>query len=119
MEPFELTGSRTGKGGHTMTCSNCGRVNVADAEFCENCGMGLPRVCAQYGSPLKPSAQLCKKCGTPVAAPAVVSSTPARTADRLADLHRSAPFALQEKFHAMSAQAASERKPVTILFTDT
>src|SRR5512135_3362608 len=101
-----------------MTCSNCGRVNDADAEFCENCGMALPRVCAQCGSPLKPSAQFCKKCGTPVAAPAIVSSSPARIADRLTALHRSAPFALQEKFHAASAQAAGERKPVTILFTD-
>src|SRR5512135_2653335 len=95
-----------------MTCSNCGHVNDADAEFCENCGMALPRVCAQCGSPLKPSAQFCKKCGTPVAAPAVVSSSPARTADRLADLHRSAPFALQEKFHAMSAPHRSPRNSI-------
>ncbi len=105
-----------------MKCAKCGFENDADAGFCENCGVALPRVCAACGSPLKPGVKFCKKCGTPVMRPAISSGTGRASEnerrDRLSVLRQSAPQDLQDKILATRDQMEGERKPVTILFTD-
>lgn len=97
-----------------MKCIKCGYENDGDAEYCENCGSALARVCANCNNPLKPGVGFCKKCGTPVS-----SHYPsAGEKERLASLQQTAPPALREKIRTASAQIEGERKPVTILFTD-
>src|SRR5512146_2823279 len=105
-----------------MKCARCGFNNDEDAGFCENCGEVLTRVCATCGSALKPGARFCNKCGMPVTQPAIGSQAGEVTDDeqrhRLTALRQSAPQGLQDKILATRAQIESERKPVTILFTD-
>jgi ABC-type oligopeptide transport system substrate-binding subunit/class 3 adenylate cyclase/tetratricopeptide (TPR) repeat protein len=97
-----------------MKCPTCGFENDEDAEFCENCGSSLKRVCSNCQASLKPGARFCKKCGTPV--PETHSAPGA--GERLAQLQQSAPSDLKEKIRSSSALVEGERKPVTILFTD-
>ncbi len=97
-----------------MNCIKCGYENDGDAEFCENCGSALARVCAHCNNPLKPGVSFCKKCGTPVSS----QHPSAGEQERLATLQQAAPFNLKEKIRTVSAQIEGERKPVTILFTD-
>ncbi len=91
-----------------MKCPNCSHENPPDARFCQNCGQPLEQRCPSCGTSNSPNAKFCKHCGTSLAA----------WLDQLGALRQAAPQALQEKMRAASLNIESERKPVTILFTD-
>ena len=107
-----------------MNCPECNFENDSDAAFCENCGVKLTRACANCGATLKPNAKFCKQCGTPVnaqpqhSAPAQNTAPASSSAQRLVEIQRAAPRALQEKIRAARPAMQGERKTVTILFTD-
>lgn len=97
-----------------MKCDKCGFENDADAEYCENCGEVLPRICANCRTPLKPKAKFCKVCGTSVSAqPALVGVSGVS-----ADSSKGATAHGRKITLKTSTRIEGERKPVTILFTD-
>src|SRR6266545_7446746 len=46
-----------------MQCAQCGVVNPADMNFCEECGARLVRRCPSCGYEVKPATKFCGKCG--------------------------------------------------------
>ena len=97
-----------------MTCPQCQHDNRAAAKFCENCGTGLPRLCAGCGTALRPAAKFCDECGQAVAA------APASALDRAAV---SAPVGytpkhLADKILTSRSAVEGERKQVTVVFVD-
>jgi len=96
-------------------CTSCGFENAAEANFCQQCGMRLTRLCAQCGQILDPAARFCIACGASVDEVPQVSSTP--------PIHYT-PRHLAERIlaeqAAMEARAATsgERKTITALFAD-
>jgi class 3 adenylate cyclase/tetratricopeptide (TPR) repeat protein len=73
-----------------MTCALCGTQNRPTAKFCRRCGSPLCRVCPN-GHPVEPDATFCDECGAGV-------ESPLRP--------------------AAAAAPSSERRLVTVLFTD-
>ena len=47
-----------------MQCPSCNAKVGATAKFCEECGHGLPRVCATCGHANAAQAKFCAECGT-------------------------------------------------------
>ncbi|WP_432260693.1 adenylate/guanylate cyclase domain-containing protein [Cupriavidus sp. TMH.W2] len=108
-----------------MRCSRCGFANLAGANFCEECGTRLARVCPQCGEEATAAAKFCRACGfalsdaptsaaatsaaPPPAAPAPVQYTPPHLADRI--------LAEQAAMEARG-ETAGERKTITALFAD-
>jgi adenylate cyclase len=107
-------GGRFGAPHEGMTCPQCQHDNRAAAKFCENCGAGLPRLCAGCGTALRPAAKFCDECGqavtaAPASAPdrAVVSAPVGYTPKHLAD-----------KILTSRSAVEGERKQVTVVFVD-
>ena len=97
-----------------MKCNKCGFENDADAEYCENCGEVLARICANCHAPLKPKARFCKVCGTSISAQrAAIDET-----GNQARVSRGDTAQIRKTPEKPSTRIEGERKPVTILFTD-
>ncbi|WP_454741849.1 adenylate/guanylate cyclase domain-containing protein [Cupriavidus necator] len=108
-----------------MRCTACGFANLAGANFCEECGARLVRVCPQCGEEATPAAKFCRACGfaladSPARSPAAPAPpVPAATAP----VHYTPPH-LAERILAEKAameargEAAGERKTITALFAD-
>lgn len=97
-----------------MKCNKCGFENDADAEYCENCGEVLARICANCHAPLKPKARFCKVCGTSISAQrAAIDET-----GNQAWVSRGDTAQMRKTPEKPSTRIEGERKPVTILFTD-
>ncbi|WP_354686568.1 adenylate/guanylate cyclase domain-containing protein [Cupriavidus necator] len=105
-----------------MRCTRCGFANLEGANFCEECGARLARICPQCGEEATPAAKFCRACGFALgdspavpaapdrpAAPAPVHYTPPHLAERI--------LAEREAMEARG-ETAGERKTITALFAD-
>ncbi|MGD9317552.1 MAG: adenylate/guanylate cyclase domain-containing protein, partial [Anaerolineae bacterium] len=99
-----------------MRCPRCDTENPDQAKFCLNCGARLAAVCPRCQAPLPTQARFCTECGRQVATP---SPSGAAAHDLLAQpLQRLVPQAYADRLLATRGQAVSERRLVTILFSD-
>ncbi len=96
-----------------MKCPHCSTENAPESKFCENCGKPLEATCPNCGKPVTAGAKFCRNCGYNL-----VGATAPAPAERLANLQRAAPSALQNKVLSARGQMQGERKLVTVLFTD-
>ncbi|MBN1136401.1 MAG: tetratricopeptide repeat protein [Anaerolineae bacterium] len=108
-----------------MQCPQCQAENPDQAKFCLECGAKLQAVCPQCGAALPPQAKFCFECGARIEAPAPTlppAPTPAAlppTDAALAEaLKRLIPKEFAERLLATRGKAGSERRMVTILFSD-
>ncbi|WP_349606461.1 adenylate/guanylate cyclase domain-containing protein [Cupriavidus sp. DF5525] len=96
-------------------CTKCAFENAVGANFCQQCGNRLVRVCLRCGHALDPTARFCNACGEPV------SELP--QALPVAPIHYTPPY-LAERIWAEQAaleargKTAGERKTITVLFAD-
>ncbi|AGW90534.1 MULTISPECIES: adenylate/guanylate cyclase domain-containing protein [Cupriavidus] len=107
-----------------MRCTSCGFANLAGANFCEECGARLVRVCPQCGEEATHAAKFCRACGFALAdAPAAAPSSKPPAPPVPAPVHYTPPH-LAERILAEKAameargEAAGERKTITALFAD-
>lgn len=49
-----------------MRCASCGVDNTQGANFCEECGAQFVRICPSRGQHVRPTAEFCPDCGTPL-----------------------------------------------------
>jgi adenylate cyclase len=104
-----------------VTCPQCQHANRPAAKFCENCGAGLPRLCASCGTPLRPTAKFCDECGqavTAAAAPATVAKAPATERAAASAPVGYTPKHLADKILTSRSAVEGERKQVTVVFVD-
>ncbi|QUN32146.1 AAA family ATPase (plasmid) [Cupriavidus sp. KK10] len=96
-------------------CTICGFENAIGANFCEQCGNRLARLCARCGHELSPAARFCNACGEPVSEiPQASSAAPVHyTPPHLAERIRAEQAALEAR-----GETAGERKTITVLFAD-
>jgi class 3 adenylate cyclase/tetratricopeptide (TPR) repeat protein len=104
-----------------MRCPKCQAANLADAQFCEACGVKLEVVCPSCGTSASATARFCRKCGAAVAGP--VSNNPqplapSSQAPKPAGPHSYTPKHLAEKILTSRSALEGERKQVTVLFAD-
>jgi class 3 adenylate cyclase/predicted ATPase len=83
-----------------MLCPSCAAEVPEGSNFCEQCGMALPRSCPGCGHVNSTNARFCSKCGANLASPSEVSDR----ASPVAPLTPNAPSA--------------ERRQLTIMFCD-
>jgi class 3 adenylate cyclase len=83
-----------------MTCSSCGAENRPGRKFCANCGAALAFVCPACGAVNEPEDRFCGECGASLTSDAVATTSAAA---------EPAP---------VLASAPSERRLVSVLFTD-
>lgn len=104
-----------------MRCTHCGFENPADANFCEECGAGLPPVCPVCGRVSTRTAKFCAGCGASMAAAS--PRGPAEPASASVPIQYT-PRHLVERILAEQAtmetrgSTAGERKTITALFAD-
>lgn len=108
-----------------MQCPQCQADNPDQAKFCLECGARLQAVCPQCGAALPPQAKFCFECGAKIGAPpaapapAPVPAGPPPTEAALAEaLKRLVPKEFADRLLATRGKAGSERRMVTILFSD-
>src|SRR5262245_6609495 len=92
-----------------MQCRRCQHTNPSRADFCEQCGARLGRVCSNCGGQLAPTVKFCPECGRSVS-----ESFP----PRLASPEAYTPKHLAEKILTSRSALEGERKLVTVLFAD-
>ena len=107
-----------------MECPQCRTANPEGVKFCHECGAKLHAVCPRCGAALQPQVKFCSECGahvaaalppTPGPAPTLIPSIPDAIVGRL---QRLVPREYAERLLATRGQVASERRTVTILFSD-
>ncbi|WP_028222568.1 adenylate/guanylate cyclase domain-containing protein [Paraburkholderia oxyphila] len=104
-----------------MRCTHCGFENPADANFCQECGAGLPPACPACGRVSSPGAKFCAGCGAPMAAAAIRGA--AQSASSSVPIQYT-PRHLVERILAEQAtmetrgSTVGERKTITALFAD-
>ncbi len=94
-----------------MKCPVCGRESPEQTRCCSDCGTKLAASCRQCGALVSLGARFCSECGTEV------DATPSLTAIESA-LRRLVPKEYAERLLATRGQAPTERRTVTILFSD-
>jgi len=90
------------------TCPSCRHNNPPGANFCQECGSRLPRICVNCRTEISADAKFCHRCGKPVNSvdsrdDAISAYTPRHLADEILNSRS----ALQ-----------GENKQVTVLFAD-
>jgi class 3 adenylate cyclase/tetratricopeptide (TPR) repeat protein len=94
-----------------MRCPGCGSANRDGAEFCRDCGQGLPGACPACGAAMEPGSRFCDACGTALRVSLAASP-------RLGSPVSYTPPHLVAKILAAGRQLQGERKQVTVLFCD-
>ena len=98
-----------------MECPRCGATNPDDANFCDECGSTLDKVCGSCGHSNRDKAKYCGKCGVGLEAPgagqAKASSTPQSPIVYT-------PSHLAKKILDNKLALEGERKQVTVMFAD-
>jgi ABC-type oligopeptide transport system substrate-binding subunit/class 3 adenylate cyclase len=106
-----------------MDCPQCGTGNPDGANFCLGCGARLARACPRCGTDLPLQARFCIACGAPVNGvpaklPPAQAEEPPGAEIIAARLQRLVPKEYAERLLATRGRAGSERRMVTILFSD-
>jgi hypothetical protein len=89
-----------------VTCATCGTENRAGRKFCSSCGSPLALICGSCGAANEPSDRFCGECG------AELGGSTAPVGPRVAGVGDAVPGI------AEAALPASERRLVSVLFTD-
>jgi len=100
-----------------MRCAQCETENPEGARFCLHCGAGLALPCPRCNTELPPEARFCFACGAEVVAPPV-DALPSAPGFLTEHLLRLVPQEYADRLVATRGQAPSERRLVTILFSD-
>ena len=95
-----------------MECSKCHRVNPHDVKFCVNCGNLLETTCARCGSSNSPTFNFCGQCGFDLSKAAETAALNGN------EHHTRISESLSPKTIASRIPTESERKHVTVLFSD-
>jgi class 3 adenylate cyclase len=110
-----------------VKCPSCQTDNPSAAKFCLNCGTHMPQACISCGAILPPQANFCPNCGAAQVASAPQTPTvppqptaaPASSADALLQrLQRMVPQEYARRLLETRGKVATERRQVTILFSD-
>ncbi|MBM4466215.1 MAG: tetratricopeptide repeat protein [Chloroflexi bacterium] len=101
-----------------MQCPKCNTENLEGAKFCLNCGAKLVTTCSQCGSELPLQARFCFVCGTLVSAPPSEAAREPGAVGLTEALKRLVPKEFAERLLATRGKVGSERRMVTILFSD-
>ncbi|KWR85539.1 adenylate/guanylate cyclase domain-containing protein [Cupriavidus sp. IDO] len=105
-----------------MRCANCGFENLAQGNFCEECGARLVRNCPGCGAETSPLAKFCGACGIPLNG--FIPGEPERPGPKgLAPVHYTPPHLAERILTEQAAREAKgeetgERKTITALFAD-
>src|SRR6516165_6869789 len=94
-----------------MRCANCGRENLADSAFCEQCGRKLELHCPACKAPVSVGARFCRKCGTSLSATSISREAIATRSSSGAGIRLLAEQATADTIDG-------ERKTVTAFFAD-
>jgi len=98
-----------------MQCPRCSAENPDQANFCLNCGARLTLACPKCGTELPPHARFCFSCGAQIATAETMGD---RASAAVRALKRLAPAEFAERLLATRGQVVSERRIVTMLFSD-
>jgi predicted ATPase/class 3 adenylate cyclase len=101
-----------------MQCPNCRTENSSRSEFCVHCGARLICLCPQCGMALPPTARFCSNCATPIVPSSIAGSREAHPSALNEALRRLVPKEYAERLLAAGGRVASERRTVTVLFSD-
>ena len=101
-----------------MQCPDCRTENSSRSEFCVHCGTRLIWLCPQCGTALPRAARFCSNCATPITLSATAGPPEAHRSALSEALRRLVPKEYAERLFAAGGQVASERRIVTILFSD-
>ncbi|MFN2185205.1 MAG: adenylate/guanylate cyclase domain-containing protein, partial [Anaerolineae bacterium] len=108
-----------------MRCVQCDTENPEGARFCLSCGAGLALACPRCNTELPPEARFCFACGAELGAPAAarparppVDASPPAPGFLTDRLLRLVPQEYADRLVATRGQVPTERRLVTILFTD-
>ncbi len=101
-----------------MHCPRCGTDNPAQARFCLNCGEKLVAICPDCGAETPPNASFCPSCGTAMQAGSAEALQQQSAAAFAAAAERLIPREFAERLYAARGQVVTERRLVTILFSD-
>jgi ABC-type oligopeptide transport system substrate-binding subunit/class 3 adenylate cyclase len=105
-----------------MICPQCGTQNPDDARFCLQCATRLILVCAECGTELPPQAKFCINCGAPAVVPPTTLDSPAPDLGEAKGIDKAIarllPTEYADRLQALQGQVSSERRMVTILFSD-
>ena len=108
-----------------MRCPQCDTENPEGAKFCLHCGASLALTCPHCNTELPPEARFCFACGAELIAPPdappprPAADTPASAPSFLTDrLLRLVPQEYADRLVATRGKVPTERRLVTILFSD-
>jgi class 3 adenylate cyclase/tetratricopeptide (TPR) repeat protein/ribosomal protein L40E len=103
-----------------MRCTQCNAENPEHARFCWRCGAKLPEVCPRCNALLLPQARYCSECGAEVGAtpPPGIPPSPSAPGFLTDRLLRLVPQEYADRLVSTRGQVPSERRLVTILFSD-
>ncbi|MDE2049253.1 MAG: AAA family ATPase, partial [Betaproteobacteria bacterium] len=102
----------------TMRCPRCQFDNLADADFCQECGAGLGLQCGICQAVNPAASKFCRKCGVHLGGAGAAAAREPRAPDPSSN----APAHLAEQFRDAQAEQlranTGERKFITALFAD-
>src|SRR5262249_61225184 len=94
-----------------MKCPRCQHENPSQAKFCLECGARLAHRCGQCGTELPAGAKFCLEGGQ-------AGGGPNAAQDRFSSPESYTPKYLAEKILTSKSALESERKEVTVRFSD-
>jgi len=101
-----------------MLCPRCHAENPDGARFCPSCGEKLIAICPQCQAEASPQARFCPSCGSAMQAGSAEALQQQSAAALAQAAQRLIPNEFAERLRATRGQVFSERRMVTILFSD-
>ncbi len=105
-----------------MQCPQCQHDNLADAKFCNECGIPLAMRCSACGTENPPGAKFCKECGASIVTSTPVPASPQSQRQPAPEQELEplsyTPQHLAEKILTSRSALEGERKQVTVMFAD-
>ena len=98
-----------------IECPTCKHREFVGTLFCSECGTGLPLLCPECGNEVAAGAKFCDHCGMQLAGPSALED---RGSAAVRALKRLALAEFAERLLATRDQVVSERRIVTMLFSD-
>lgn len=101
-----------------MKCPKCQFENPENMQFCGRCGSKLANLCLECEFANPPEFQFCGKCGARLTQETPPSVVVPKLEDVHAELQRSMPKSLAEKFQSVTPTIEGENRILSILFGD-